>query len=258
MLFASEWKFHFSYIYFVLGLYLVIASACVLNNAIDKDIDSLMERTKKRAIPNGDLPVRKALTLAIVLAGVGFWLLMLTNWTTFTAVAIGFITYVVIYGAAKRRTVHSTLIGTVPGGASIVAGYTAVRGELDLATAILFFSMLSWQMAHFFAIGIYRLRDYKAAKMPILPAKKGIAKTKAYILVYIGLFGLVTVYLSVAGYSGYVYFLAMLGLSVAWLVRGILKLKSVNSDVWARDIFKFSLVVLLTYCAILSLASILP
>src|SRR3990167_10448938 len=104
-LFASQW--HISWDVFLAlaaGLTLVIASANVLNNFIDKDIDQQMERTQKRALPSGQISAAASTIYAAILGLLGFWVLSYTNWLTLVIVAIAYIWYVAIYGYAKRRT----------------------------------------------------------------------------------------------------------------------------------------------------------
>ncbi|HEX5394881.1 MAG TPA: protoheme IX farnesyltransferase, partial [Candidatus Saccharimonadales bacterium] len=154
-LFASRW--HIDWLLFaslLIGVTFVIASACVMNNLLDRRLDKKMSRTRNRALPAGKVSPAAGLVFGLLLGAAGFWALSFTNALTMAIIAVGYIGYVVAYGWSKRHTVYSTLIGTVPGGASLVAGYTAVTGSLDRAAAILFVIMLAWQMVHFYAIAV--------------------------------------------------------------------------------------------------------
>lgn len=258
-LFASEWDIDWQlFILFIIGTTLVIASACVLNNYIDRDLDQKMDRTKKRALPSGRVSGRASIVYAVILGGAGFWALSYTNWLTVAILAAAYFSYVAVYGIAKRHTVYSTLIGTIPGGASLVAGYTAVTGTLDEAAAILFVIMLSWQMVHFYAIGIYRLKDYAAAKLPVLPAKAGIGRTKKHMFFYLIVFLFSTSQLKWAGYTGYIYLVAASLIGGFWLYKLIDGWSTKDSNAWARGIFKSSLIVLLVMCLLLALGPVLP
>lgn len=255
-LFASKWHIDWrQFAALLVGSTLIIASACVLNNLIDRDMDQLMARTKKRALVTGKVSARSAILFAAVLALIGFWVLMFTNRLTFCIGAFAFVSYVVLYDLAKRHSVHGTLVGTLPGAASLVAGYTAVTGRLDRAALLLFIIMASWQMAHFYAIAIYRLKDYRAAHIPVWPARYGIRNTKIWILIYIALFAAAASLLSVFGYAGLIYRVAVLLLAGYWLFRGARDLQSGNDDKWARGMFGVSLVVLLGFCVLLAASS---
>lgn len=241
----------------IVGMALVIGSACVFNNYIDRDIDIKMARTKSRALVSGSISGRAALIYATTLGLVGAIILArFTNWLVLVIGLIAFVDYVVVYGYSKRRSVHSTLIGSVSGAAPIVAGYCAVTGRFDLGALILFLILTAWQMPHFYAIGIYRQSDYAAAGLPILPVKVGIAATKRQILVYTLLFVLATLSLTAFGYAGYTYALVMGVVGALWLRRAT---KPTTDDVkWARGLFGFSLIALLSFSSMISLTSVLP
>jgi protoheme IX farnesyltransferase len=241
------------------GISLIIASACVLNNLIDRDIDKLMARTKKRAIASGTVSGRAAIIYAVILGTAGFGLLQtFANTLTALVAAVGLIFYVVIYGWAKRNSAYSTLVGSISGAVPPVVGYTAVAGRLDLGAWLLFAVLVLWQMPHFYAIAIFRFDDYKAAGLPVLPVKWGIPAAKRHIFAYMAAFVLATVALYAAGYTGLVYLLVMLGLGVWWL-DGARRGFSVKDDSkWARRLFFQSLVVLLVFCAITSIDWWLP
>ena len=241
------------------GVTLIIASACVFNNYLDRGIDKKMDRTKKRALVTGEISVTAAIIYACVLGVLGFWLLAAyTNALTVVIGAIGIFSYVVLYGYYKRASVHGTLIGSISGSTSLVAGYCAVTGKFDLLALLLFLIMAAWQMPHFYAIGIYRLKDYKEAGLPILPAKRGIAATKRQILLYIVLFALTACSLTIFDYAGYLYLIVMLVVSGLWL-RLALNRSTIGDDVkWGKQIFGFSLLSLLVFCLMISIANYLP
>lgn len=240
------------------GISLVIASACVFNNYLDQNIDKKMARTKKRALASGIVSTKHAIIYAASLGLIGFIILAkYTNPLTFYLGLIAIFFYVVVYGFAKRHTRHGTLVGTVPGALPPVAGYTAVTGSLDPGAGLLFLVMVAWQMAHFFSIAIYRLKDYESAGIPVLPSVKGIEYTKKQILFYIALFiigvGLLTIY----DYTGAVFAAVMITLGMVWFTKGISGFRAKNHEVWARSMFLFSLIVITSFSIMLSLESVL-
>jgi protoheme IX farnesyltransferase len=114
------------------GTALIIASACVVNNYTDRGIDSKMARTKKRATVTGEISTKNTLLFATILGLLGIIILIkfANKWPLIIGL-LAFIDYVILYGIAKRTTIHSTLVGTIAGSASIVAGYCAVTQHIS-------------------------------------------------------------------------------------------------------------------------------
>ncbi len=255
--FVIAYNHPFNFRLFVLVLLstsLVIASACVLNNIIDIDIDSKMKRTKKRALVEGTITIKNAYIFSAILGLLGFLILILQiNLITFMVGLIAFIDYVVIYGYAKRNSIYGTLVGTIAGSASIVAGYTAATNELNVCALILFLIMTFWQMPHFYAIAIYRKKDYREASIPVMPIIKGNQRTRIEIIFYSFCFLISIILLRVYKYADN-YFLAIVGaISLYWLLYGFLRQGAEDIDKWARKMFKLSLLVLLVLCTMIFL-----
>lgn len=240
------------------GVSLVIGSACVFNNYLDRDIDAKMARTKIRALAAGIIPIRNAIIFATLLGLAGF--LLLTKYTNILTAFIGvlaFFDYVILYGISKRRSVHGTLVGSISGAAPVVAGYTSVTNQIDTAALILFLILVLWQMPHFYAIAIYRFKDYAAALVPVLPVKGGIQKTKVHMLFYIIAFMVATMALTFFGYTGQVYLVVAALLGFCWLVLCIKGLRASDDKQWARRMFRFSLITITGLCIMISLDSVL-
>jgi protoheme IX farnesyltransferase len=136
-------------------------------------------------------------------------------------------------------------VGSISGAIPPVIGYVGVKGSLDLAALILFVMIVLWQMPHFFAIASFRLKEYAAASIPILPLKKGMYQTKIQMVLYILAFIPVSVLLFFYGYTGYVYLVLTLFLGGSWLILGLQGFKCGNDFVWARKMFGLSLVVVM-------------
>jgi protoheme IX farnesyltransferase len=241
------------------GLALVIASACVFNNYIDRGIDQKMSRTKNRSLATGHIQGTAALIYATVLGGGGYLLLALfTNWRMLAAVAIAQFFYVVVYGWAKRSTIHSTLIGSIPGAIPPAAGYLAVTNHFDSAVLILFFILAAWQMPHFYAIGLYRAKEYAAARLPILPVVKGGPAARRQIMAYIILFIVAAAGLTVFGYTGYIYLAGILLAAGWWLYWGAANYKSSADIAWGKQMFIYSLGVNLAASLLIAVGGHLP
>lgn len=243
----------------ILGIAAIIASACVANNILDRDIDTRMKRTAKRDVANGTISIPKALTFSIVLGIVGFvTLLLLTNVLTFVLGLIAYVWYVVVYGIAKRTTVYSTIIGGVAGALPPMAGYTALSGTIDTAAIIVFLILFFWQLPHFYAIAMFRQSDYAKAKLPVWSVRYGMASTKRQIMFSVAAYALVAPLLTLFGYTGIMYFVVTLALSAYWLYKGIALYKTVDDIQWARSMFGVSLLVLLVMCVLISIGGFLP
>ena len=246
-------------LWLVVGISLIIASACVLNNYIDRDIDKRMERTKNRALVTGSIRTAHAMIYASVLGVIGYSLLFVhTNLITTVIGFVGMFFYIVLYGYYKRRSVHGTLIGGVSGSTSLVAGYCAVIGHFDWIALVLFIIMALWQMPHFYAIGLYRKKDYEEAGLPIFPVVYGVTKTKKHILWYIIAFSLSAILLAFAPTVGVTYIASMIIVCTLWLRLAIKGLTAKDTIKYGHQIFGQSLVVLLVFSIAISLTYYLP
>lgn len=241
------------------GIALIIASACVANNILDRDIDKRMKRTAKRDVASGVISLPKAVTFSTILGIAGFLLLgFLTNPLTLLFGVIAYVWYVVIYGIAKRTTVLSTIIGGVAGALPPTAGYTALTGSIDAAAFSVFFILFFWQLPHFYAISMFRQSDYAEAKLPVWAVKYGLKSTKLQILISVIFYALAAASLVVFGYVGIIYAVVSSALSLYWLYKGISLYRKVDDVKWARTMFGVSLFVLLSMCLLIAIGGYLP
>jgi len=246
----------------MIGTALVIACGCVVNNYIDRNIDKRMQRTKNRALVRGDISGRSALIYAAVLGIAGF--IVLWRWTNAPTIllgTLGLVDYLVAYGYFKRHSPIGTLVGSISGATPPMAGYVVVTGGFDLGAVLIFLIFAAWQMPHFYAIALYRSQEYKAAGIPVVPLVKGRHYTKVAMMMYIALFTLSCMLLSLFGYTGYVFAIAMGLLGILWLYKGLLGFKAPDiaaSDRWARGMFGFSLVVTMALVVLLPVGALLP
>jgi len=241
------------------GIAFIIASACVMNNILDRDIDKRMKRTAKRDIASGVIGIKKALIFGIALGVIGFGLLaFLTNTLTVLLGIVAYVWYVAIYGVAKRTTAWSTLIGGVAGALPPVAGYTALTGHVDAGAIILFLILFFWQMPHFYAIAMFRKSDYASAKLPVWSVKYGMKSSKVQILLFTIIFAIVFALPTVFNYTGVVYLVGSLLLSAYWLYKGISLYNKVDDVKWARQMFGVSLLVMLSMSLLIAIGGYLP
>lgn len=238
-----------------IGISLVIASGCVLNNYIDRDIDSKMERTRNRVLVRGLIPAKNAVIYGSLLGIIGITLLYATtNMLTVWLSLFGFAIYVGAYSLyLKRNSVYGTLIGSLSGAAPPVIGYCVVSNEFDMGAVILLVMFSLWQMPHSYAIAIFRLKDYTAASIPVLPVKKGILATKKHIVLWIVAFVIAAVMLTLSGYTGNHYLVVAGVISIYWLGMALAGYKTNDDQVWAKKLFMFSIVTITALSVMMSI-----
>ena len=257
-LFASPKNVHWLlFLAVCLGTTFVIGSACVLNNVLDRDIDTLMARTQKRATVTGGVGARNAVIYSAVLGLSG--MAILVAWTNALVVVVGlggFLAYVVLYGMlSKRMSIHGTLVGSISGAAPILGGYLGATNSFDAGAVIAFLMLFFWQLPAFYSIAIYRKAEYARAGVPVISVVRSIANTKVQILLYTAAFVTTSLLPQPFGYTGWVYTASMAVLGVGWLVMAIRGLNASDDDSWARLMFRYALVMM---CAISLLLAIGP
>jgi len=233
----------------LLGLCLIIASGCVFNNYIDRKADAQMRRTKHRALVQELISPHSALLFACVLGFLGvLFLAFFSSHLALWIALLGLFVYVIAYSFLKYHSMYATWIGSIAGAVPPLVGYCAVSRCIDGAAWILFFLIALWQLPHFFAIAIYRLEEYAAASIPVLPKQKGIQITKIHMLIYIIAFLGISSMLFFYGYAGSGYLITTLLLGLSWLILCIKGFRCENDTRWARKMFIFSLVVVMGLC----------
>ncbi|MFZ5864374.1 MAG: UbiA family prenyltransferase, partial [Thermodesulfobacteriota bacterium] len=177
-----------------------------------------------------------------------------TNLLSVVIVLAGLLIYVGVYSLyMKRNSVYSTLIGSLAGATPPLAGYCAVTGHFDLGAMILFSIFTLWQMPHCYAIAVFRLDDYTAAAIPVLPVKQGTAAARKHIVGYIFAFMAATLMLTFGGYTGYSTFVVATVLSLSWLYLAWSGYKASDERLWARKLFVFSIVTILILSVMMSI-----
>lgn len=241
------------------GISLVVASGCVFNNYIDRDIDAKMERTKNRPLVKGTISLHDAVAFGILLGMLGAALLYLANMLTVAVALFGLFIYVIAYSLwSKRNTLHATVIGAIAGAVPPVVGYTAVGNSLDLGALILFLILFTWQMPHALAIAIRRFDDYRAADIPVMPVARGMIPAKAQMICYAIAFFLAAMALGITGYAGKAYTGTMAFAGLLWFVLCLSGFWTKDDKKWAKNVFLFSLVIILIFCGLCALNWLLP
>lgn len=237
-----------------LGTALVVASGCIFNNYIDRDIDLKMSRTQDRALAQGRIDVRVALTMAVMLSVAGFYCLYaMTNAIAVLFAAIGLVVYVGFYSLRyKRNSVYGTLVGSLSGACPPVIGYVSVTGSFDLGATILLVTFCFWQIPHSYAIAICRYDDYRAANIPVLPVKYGLETARMHMMVYIVAFACAALLLAARGYAGNLYALIISLMSLYWLYLVKVGYEEQSEAVWGRKLFVFSVVMITAFSVLIS------
>lgn len=120
-------------------------------------------------------------------------------------------------------------------------GYCAVTGTIDMGAWILFGIMFLWQPPHFWALGIRRKEEYRAAGFPLLPVVRGNYVTKISMMRYVVLLVPVTVMLNLYGYVGSVYLIATTSMGLIWALMCVAGFKAKDEDKWAKGMFIYSI-----------------
>lgn len=230
----------------LMGIGLCACSAAAVNHLLDKRIDALMSRTKKRPIAHGRVTVKQALWFAFSLAVTGIAILaVFVNWLTALLTFMTFIGYAGIYtGYLKRATSQNIVIGGLAGAAPPLLGWTAVTNHLDPQALLLVLIIFTWTPPHFWALAIYRFEDYQHANIPMLPVTHGIRYTKLNVLLYTILLSVVTVLPVIVGMSGWFYGVGVSLLNARFLYWAIV-LYAREQSVVAMRTFRFSIIYLM-------------
>ncbi|MCX5543765.1 heme o synthase [Paraburkholderia sp. CNPSo 3076] len=243
------------------GVMLVVASGCVVNNVIDRDIDGLMARTRKRPMVTGCVSVPFALLYGVVLCVAGMSVLYAGTRCVLPLALIlfGYAVYVGLYSLyMKRNSIYGTLVGSIAGAMPPVAGYCAASTRFDAAAVTLLVMFSLWQMPHSYAIAIFRAQDYRAASIPVFPVVRGFAAAKRHMLTYIAAFTAAALTLGFLGYAGTIYMLAALVAGLYWFGLGVAGRTAANEGRWARKIFFASIIIVSVLSAAMSVDSSPP
>ena len=238
----------------LLGGTLAAGSANAFNQVIEKDIDELMQRTKRRPLVEKQLTSRESLifaTLVGILSLTIFWIFTTPLATFLTLFAIAY--YVFVYTILlKRRTSQNIVWGGAAGCMPVLIGWAAITNTITLSGILFFLVVFFWTPPHFWALAIKYKDDYESAKIPMLPVVASQKVVASAMLWH----SLAMVVASIAlGFSAklsmaYVIVATVLGLAFIYLVGGVRETATLNLEKAAARVFHGSI----TYLSILSLA----
>ena len=238
----------------LLGGTLAAGSANAFNQVIEKDIDELMQRTKRRPLVEKQLTSRESLifaTLVGILSLSIFWIFTTPLATFLTLFAIAY--YVIVYTILlKRRTSQNIVWGGAAGCMPVLIGWAAITNTITLSGILFFLVVFFWTPPHFWALAIKYKDDYESAKIPMLPVVASQKVVASAMLWH----SLAMVVASIAlGFSAklsmaYVIVATVLGVAFIYLVGGVRETATLNLEKAAARVFHGSI----TYLSILSLA----
>ncbi|MGF1611481.1 MAG: heme o synthase [Kiloniellales bacterium] len=231
-------------------------AAGAVNMWYDRDIDAVMERTRRRPIPAGLVAPEEAIAFATVLCLFSVMLMGLAvNWVAAALLALAIAFYVFVYTVwLKRRTPQNIVIGGAAGAFPPMIGWAAVTGDFTLAPVALFLLILMWTPPHFWALALYREGDYAKAGVPMLPVVAGKAATRRQIVVYSLILLPLALLPCLLGTAGLVYGLTALVMSslfVALSLRVLADSSGQGGERAAKQMFGFSILYLFVLFALL-------
>ncbi len=242
----------------LVGGTLAAGSANAMNCYVDRDIDEIMSRTRRRPLPAHDVSPTAALIFGLLLGVVSVTLLALVvNQLAAALTLLAIVFYVLVYTLLlKRSTTQNIVIGGAAGALPPMIGWAAVTGEVSLVPIVLFLIVFYWTPPHFWALSIRLVRDYAAAGVPMLPVVRGVEFTNGRILLYTVILVALTVALIPIGGMGAIYALSALLLG-AWFTIECWRLWRRRSAAGAIHVYRASITYLAALFAAIAVDALL-
>ena len=235
----------------MVGGFLAAGGANALNQYVDRDIDHVMVRTRRRPLPGGRMSPTQVLIFGIVMGAASFILLWWqVNLLSALIALFGLLFYVFVYTLLlKRSSTQNIVVGGLAGAVPPLVGWAAVANEISLLPLIMVALVFYWTPPHFWALALMRQKEYRAAGVPMLPVIAGERETHRQIVLYSVLLLLISVLPVFLQLLGPVYLVLALILNGVFLGQAIdIWRKPTNVTVWR--LYKFSLL----YLALIFLA----
>ena len=222
---------------------LASGAAGAINMWYDRDIDAVMERTRERPIPTGRVEPAEALTFGVILSAFAVMMMFLaTNAVAAGLLAAAVLFYVFVYTVwLKRRTPQNIVIGGAAGAFPPAIGWAVVTGNVGIEAVILFALIFFWTPPHFWALALYRSKDYAAAGVPMLPVVRGARATKWQMLAYTVLLLPLTLMPCIAGFASWVLYGSAAGILSGVFILSALYVLTDETDRSAKRMFGFSI-----------------
>jgi len=236
----------------VLCIAVAAGAAGAINMWYDRDIDAVMRRTRARPLPAGRMAPGEALGFGVSLAVGSVTVMGLAlNWVAAALLAFTIAFYVFVYTMwLKRRTPQNIVIGGAAGAFPPMVGWSAVTGDVGLASLLLVALIFFWTPPHFWALALYRADDYERAGVPMLPVVAGAAETKRQILGYTLVLWPLALAPYFIGLAGALYLAGAALLSLLFTAAAVAVLRD-ETDASAKRMFGFSILYLFALFALL-------
>jgi protoheme IX farnesyltransferase len=221
---------------------LAAGGASALNCYIDRDIDVVMARTRRRPLPAGTLSPAQVLHFGLMLSALSLAVLAAGANVMAALLALsGNIFYVVVYTLwLKRRTTQNIVLGGIAGAIPPLVGWAAAAGRVELPAVLMLVLIACWTPAHFWALALMLQRDYRRAGLPMLPAVHSAPHAARQIMIYTLLVLLVALLLYVLRTMGLLYLLAAIGLGAGLVAHAVSLLRAPKEVRRARALFLYS------------------
>ncbi len=245
----------------LVGGTLAAGAANAINCYLDRDIDEIMVRTRRRPMPAHQVAPVDGLMFGLALTVISFGLLAVTTnlvAASLTLLAVGF--YVVVYTMLlKRSTPQNIVLGGAAGALPPVIGWAAITGDITLPALLLFAIVFYWTPPHFWALSLRIRGDYAAADVPMMPVVYGVPETTRQIALYSVLMVALTLVFSAVAHMGLVFLAGVLALGAMFLTQAFLMWRD-GTDARAVRLYKFSITYLtgLFVLIVLDVAVFLP
>jgi protoheme IX farnesyltransferase len=243
----------------LLGGALAAGSANAINCYLDRDIDQVMRRTRRRPIPANAVSPDRALAFGYTLGAISFFYLSIAVNVMAASLALSAIAfYVFVYTMwLKRTSTQNIVIGGAAGAVPVLVGWAAVTGTVGVAAWVLFAIVFVWTPPHFWALAMRYRGDYAAAGIPMLPVVRGPEETRRQILLYSLVLFAVSLLLLPLGHLGPVYGATAVVLG-GWFVWRALRLWRSLSAAEPIRLFRYSIVYLAVLFAAVAVDAVLP
>lgn len=234
------------------GIAFCASSAAAINHLVERHIDEKMQRTRFRPLVVGRLSTKQAMHFSFILAIAGLlFLILFVNALTAWLTLISLIGYAFIYTLfLKKATPQNIVIGGITGALPPLLGQTAMTGQIEGLGLLLALIIFTWTPPHFWALAVFRIKDYEKNPLPMLPVTHGIPFTKLNILLYTFLMIIVTYLIPILNLGGITYTLCITGLNVGFLYYAF-SLYNRSEPMIAWRMFQYSILYLFALFLIL-------